>query len=200
MRLSVVSTTLREPGATDLEAREQPRSSMFLAAALRAGNEQAGVKVRNMSSSGAMIETPLCPIPGSEVHLVRGALLVQGTVVWRSGKCCGLRFHSECSVTDWLAARAASEQQRVDQVVALVKAGKILPRLADSAVLDVLHPPRSQEQLADDLGLVITLMHNLEDDLASSDETLARHGMKMQNLDIAMQMLRAVSAELTAQR
>ncbi len=33
--------------------------------------------------------------------------------------------------------------------------------------------------------------------MAASDETLERHGMKLQNLDIAMQMLRAVAGELT---
>ena len=41
-------------------------------------------------------------------------------------------------------------------------------------------------------------MQDLEDDLASSDETLGRHGTKLQNLDIAMQMVRAVSGELTS--
>jgi hypothetical protein len=39
-------------------------------------------------------------------------------------------------------------------------------------------------------------MQSLEDELASSDETLARHGLKLQNLDIAMQMLRAIASEL----
>jgi hypothetical protein len=77
-------------------------------------------------------------------------------------------------------------------MVALVKAGGI-PETPSLAV----HQPRSQEQLVDDLGAVIRLMQDLEDDLATCDETVARHGLKLQNLDIAMQMLRAVSAELT---
>lgn len=76
-------------------------------------------------------------------------------------------------------------------MVALVKAGGV-PEVPSLAV----HQPRSHEQLADDLGAVIRLMQDLEDDLTSSDETLARHGLKLQNLDIAMQMLRAASAEL----
>jgi hypothetical protein len=32
--------------------------------------------------------------------------------------------------------------------------------------------------------------------LASSDQTVARHGLKLQNLDIAMQMVRAIAKEL----
>jgi hypothetical protein len=169
---------------------------MFLAAVMRAGREQAPVKVRNMSASGAMIETPLCPSPGTEAVLMRGPLVVQGTVVWSSGNRCGLRFSSEVSVKEWLAAPTAVHQQRIDEMVALVKAGK----MAGSSDLvggeGEARATRSREQLVDDLGAVISLMEDLEDDLASSGETLVRHGLKLQNLDIAMQMLRAVSAEL----
>jgi hypothetical protein len=61
-------------------------------------------------------------------------------------------------------------------MVALVKAGGVpdAPSLA-------VHQARSNEQLVDDLRAVIRLMQDL----------------KLQSLDIAMQMLRAVSAELT---
>jgi hypothetical protein len=178
------------PPPTD--KRGQARSSMFLAAVLRAGREQAPVKVRNMSPNGAMIETPLSPTEGTSVDLMRGRLVARGTVIWSSGKRCGLRFSSEVLVKEWLAAPTAVHQQRVDEMVALVKAGGVpdAPSLA-------VHQARSNEQLVDDLRAVIRLMQDLEDDLASTDETLARHGVKLQSLDIAMQMLRAVSAELT---
>ena len=36
------------------------------------------------------------------------------------------------------------------------------------------------------------LIEDLEEDLSSSADTLARHGVKLQNLDIAMQMVRAI--------
>jgi hypothetical protein len=41
-------------------------------------------------------------------------------------------------------------------------------------------------------------MQDLEADLVSSEETVARHSMKLQNLDIVMQMVRAVAGELTS--
>ena len=106
-----------------------------------------------------------------------------------------MHFCSEASVKDWLAAPAKVEQQRVDEIVALVKAGYT----EDSGQYNNPAEPRSQEQLVDDLGAVIRLMQDLEEDLAGSDETLARHGLKLQNMDIAMQMLRAVAAELAPQ-
>jgi len=166
---------------------------MFLAAVLRSGTEQATVKVRNMSPNGAMVESSVTPLPGTKVDLMRGALVARGTVIWSSANRCGVRFASEVSVKDWLAAPNKVQQQRVDEIVALVKAGGAGLGQEDGRERE----PRSHEQLTDDLGAVVKLMQDLEDDLAASDQTLERHGMKLQNLDIAMQMLRAIASELT---
>lgn len=185
------------PEAASSEARAQLRSSMFLAAVMRAGSEQAPVKVRNMSPNGAMVETPLIPVRGANVELLRGHLVARGTVIWSSTTRCGLRFSSEVSVKDWLAAPTAVHQQRVDEMVALVKAGANSQPACVAAYQDAAVEARSHEQLVDDLGTVVRLMQDLEADLASSIETLERHGMKLQNLDIAMQMLRAVSSEIS---
>ncbi len=190
--LGVMVAVEDNSGTGSVDARTQPRSSMFLAAVLRAGTEQAPVKVRNMSPNGAMIETSVTPVTGSQVELIRGALIARGSVIWTSANKCGVRFSSEVSVKDWLAAPDKSQQQRVDDIVALVKAGGADPRGDERPT----QAPRSHEQLIDDLGEVVKLMQDLENDLAESDATLERHGVKLQNLDIAMQMLRAVAGEL----
>ena len=195
---SAESMTVDNSVPTGLDARGQPRSSVFLAAVLRAGAEQASAKVRNMSPKGATVESPLRPPPGTEVHLIRGVLLEKATIIWSSNNRCGLRFSSEVSVKEWLAAPTKAERQRVDEIVALVKAGAIPPAVADSGGPDAPNEPRSEEQLIDDLGTVVSLMQDLEDDLSSSTETLARHGLKLQNLDIAMQMIRAITQEVTS--
>jgi hypothetical protein len=168
---------------------------MFLAAVLRNGEEQAPAKVRNMSPHGAMVESSLTPARGTSVYLIRGMLVAAGTVVWSSPGRCGLRFDSELSVKEWLAAPGVAEQERVDKIVALVKAGATVPAgLGGSETKAEM--VRSREQLVDDLGVLILLIQDLEDDLASSDQTVARHGLKLQNLDIAMQMVRAIAKEL----
>jgi len=183
---------------TTLEARGPPRSSMFLAAVLRVGPDQASVKVRNMSPTGAMVESRLRPPPGTEVHLIRGVLQAKATIVWSSTGRCGLRFSSEVMVKEWLAAPTKAEQQRVDEIVALVKAGAILPGVAGSNAPESYDAPRTEAQLSEDLHAVVSLIQDLEDDLASSTETLARHGLKLQNLDIAMQMIRAIAQKLSS--
>lgn len=169
---------------------------MFLAAVLRAGTQQTPAKVRNMSPNGAMVEVAIVPTSGSQVELIRGALIAQGTVMWTSAGCCGVRFSSEVSIKEWLAPANKVHQQRVDEMVALVKSGGALLR-GDTERSKGLRTP---EQLVDDLQAVVMLIQDLENNLVASDETLQRHAMKIQNLDIAMQMLRAVSAELLPER
>jgi hypothetical protein len=169
---------------------------MFLAAVLRAGTHQAAVKVRNMSQRGAMLESPLTPPPGTKVYVMRGVLLAEGIITWRSNERCGVRFLSEVSVKQWLAVPPTAQQLRVDEKVSLATAGEpaaAFGKLGSGA-------PQNEEQLAHYLGEVVKLLEDLEDDLASSVETAARHGVKIQNLDIGMQIIRAVALELTSPR
>lgn len=178
-------------------ARRQPRSSMFLTAVILVGREQSPVKVRNMSPSGAMVETTVDASPGTNVKLVRGRLVAEGSIVWTSGNRHGVKFDVEVSVQEWLAGPAKAEQNRIDDIVSLIKAGRVVPQV------DGAEPPisaegrQSNEQSAIDLEAVVNLIQDLEEDLASSPETLMRHQVKLQNLDIAMQMLRAVAEQLS---
>jgi hypothetical protein len=85
----------------------------------------------------------------------------------------------------------------VDEIVSLVKAGAIpvgFPGRSRSNVHDV----SSRIEVALGLEDALKLLEDLESDLTSSKETLCRHGPKLQNLDIATQMIRAVLRELSA--
>jgi hypothetical protein len=190
-----VSASARPPAAS--EQREQPRSSMFLACILRTASGQVPVRIRNMSPSGALVEAPMAALVSTPVQLIRGSLQVRATVTWASGHRCGLRFASEVVVAAWLKAAGPTHQGRVDRIVTQIKAGtaralsqpsspESRPRAADS-------PP----QLLDDLHLVHRLLAALEDELTSEPATLARHGLELHNLDIGMQMIRAIAADLT---
>lgn len=177
-----------------VESRQQRRSSLFLAAVLRSETEQVPARVRNMSLKGAMVEAPICPPKGTKVQLIRGSLIAHGEVMWTEGGQCGLRFASDVSVKDWLAAPSKVEQQRVDEIVSLVKAGAIPAEFGGA------RPEGSELQAEDravsELEQVVALLLSLEDDLAASNETLQRHAPMLQNLDIAVQMLRAIANKL----
>jgi hypothetical protein len=179
--------------AQSQEVRRQTRSSVFVAAHLEGEGAQAPVKIRNMSPNGAMIETALAPPPGTKVRLVRGSLVALGEVVWSRSPRCGLRFASELSVREWLAPPASLAQQRVDEVVAQLKAR---PPGASDLVPFTPAPEAPQArnpQLAHDLARALELLRDLGDELASSGETLARHARRLQNLDISMQVIETVA-------
>lgn len=178
-------------------ARRQPRSSMFLAAVMLVGRDQSPVKVRNMSPDGAMVESTLTASPGTRIKLVRGRLVAEGSIVWTSGNRHGVKFDVEVSVEEWLAGPAKAEQDRVDDIVSLIKTGRLMPQVDGAEPAINTEARQSNEQSATDLKAVVNLIQDLEDDLASSPETLMRHEVKLQNLDIAMQMLRAIAQQLS---
>jgi hypothetical protein len=187
--------------ARQFDARSAPRTNMFIAATLYWDQHRNPVKVRNMSPTGALVESPVVPPMGTKVHLIRGSYSAEGRVVWADKTRCGLHMASQVNVRDWLSPPTNAEQQRVDQIVALVKAGAVpIPAgaLNGRSERPEVPPALTTDQLTHDLGLVSRLIEDLGDDLAEEPETLMRHEIKLQNLDIAMQMLAAICSELSA--
>ena len=175
-----------------VEARATLRTNLFMAATLHAANVTTPIKIRDLSIAGAQIETSLLPDVGSAVTLVRGRLSVHGHVAWCAGRRCGLHFSSQISVQDWMTNTVNQEQQRVDHVVAMVKAGAV-----------PLAPPASRgagqaEGVADDLKRVSQLLECLSEALASDPAVIAQHGITLQNLDIAMQTLTVLAEAMQA--
>ena len=175
------------------DLRAHPRSNMFLAAVIHAGHQQAPAKVRNMSPRGAMVESDLLPPPGTPVHLIRGPLCVAGTVIWRSERQCGVHFTGEVSVKAWLAPPANVEQGRVDRMIADIRSGQAFSSAAPATTI-----PVSREEIVEDLGTVYRLIDDLSDALADTPELVMEHATKLQNLDMAMQMLAALAQEVAA--
>jgi hypothetical protein len=172
---------------------------MFIAATLCWEQHRNPVKLRNMSATGALVESAVVPPSGARVHLIRGSFSATGKVVWTSKNRCGVHMADRINVRDWLAPPANKEQQRVDQMVTLIKAGNIpLPasslgeRESSSAAPQSLTPDR----LTSDLRLLARLIEETGDNLASEPQTLALHAGKLQNLDIALQMISAICSEL----
>jgi hypothetical protein len=172
---------------------------MFIAATLCWAQHRNPAKVRNMSATGALLEAPVIPPTGTRVHLIRGSFSAEGRVVWAAGNRCGLHLTTRVEVREWLAPPANKEQQRVDQVVSLVKAGAVPISAGPSIGRTACPELASNHVFIGDLGLVARLIEDLGEDLASEPATLMRHASKLQNLDIAMQLLSALSSELASQ-
>lgn len=104
-------------GGGDCGARVERRTNMFVMASLIARSASGPVRVRNLSSTGALIEGAVIPAPGERVFLRRAGATVVGEVIWSRDGRAGLRSDSRVTVADWLPRANCSAQQRVDEVV-----------------------------------------------------------------------------------
>lgn len=182
-----------KPTAND--AREEPRASLYLAASLYCDGQSVPVKIRNLSIMGALVELST-PLPGTGVvQLVRGPLIVFALIIWTEGNRCGLKFSGAIDVQQWRSAPVNNEQQRVDDIVRLVKTGAVLPSAKQAEAGDA----KEDRPLSADLKLAAELLTNLGDRLAGDDTVVAGHGAQLQNLEIALQMIGAVEAMLSGQ-
>jgi PilZ domain len=103
--------------ATPEDGRRQSRTHLFVAATLYSGVESVGVHIRNMSPSGALIESSTIPEPGAGVILKRGSLHCAGKVVWKVERKGGIAFETTARVADWISRHPSEQQQRVDEIV-----------------------------------------------------------------------------------
>lgn len=172
------------------DTRDGARRNMFLAAQLRRGSQVAPVKIRNMSASGALLDSPIVPEPNSIIELVRGKYVAHGRVVWSEPKRCGIRFTSELSVNDWLAPIEAQPVFLADPVP---------PPAAPPAELAIAEASIGNSQAVttvavEDLLQVAKLVEQVARTLARDPHFLSDHMTEGRNLICAMQMLSRMSA------
>jgi hypothetical protein len=160
---------------------------MFVMATIYAESGSAPVKIRDLSTSGALIEGGVLPHPGSKIKLVRGSLTIGGEVAWRKGSKAGLRFDASASVAEWLPnRRTVAPQEMVDAMVQEVKTGPVTALTA----AEPLPSPVSALELMRVKALIEALAEDLADDMG----VVVRHGPKLQSLDLAAQLLGKLAA------
>lgn len=159
--------------------RSEGRSNVFLTAALETDAGSAPVRIRNLSSVGALIDGATLPPVGARVSLVRGQLVANGEIVWNEQTHCGIRFEHAINVLDWVQRPGHSGQQRVDGIVAAIRNSAPVPR-------DLQQARETDETLA-----------SLSRDLDQICERLARTpnmsvelGEELLRLDVLAQSLR----------
>lgn len=72
--------------------RRQRRSNVLMTATLEYSGMSLPVKMRNLSSQGALVEAEDLPVEGANVVFRRQELSVAGRVVWLRGKQAGIAF------------------------------------------------------------------------------------------------------------
>ena len=72
--------------------RQSRRSNVLLAASIEVSGSVVPVKLRNLSSEGALIEGDDLPVEGSEILFRRNELKVKGRVAWLHEGQAGIAF------------------------------------------------------------------------------------------------------------
>ncbi|QNP42401.1 hypothetical protein H9L15_08740 [Sphingomonas daechungensis] len=131
-----------------------------------------------MSVTGALIECDVPPRIATEIELVRGELCAAGSVMWRNSTECGVQFLKPIELAAWLpnaeAEPAANEPKAVPRPV----------RGGDHDPLGRLAP-----RIVEELDHVARLLDALGDELIGDPYVVARHGLPLQRLDRATQIL-----------
>lgn len=168
-------------------AREAPRTNMFVLAALSGGTYNGPVKVRNLSSTGALIEGAGLPATGTNVTLRRGESTASGIIVWCSNGKAGLKMDGQVDVSAWMP-RGREHQNSLDHAVEEIRKEAALNIVAAEPKQSSLVSSQELLSLADAIG-------KLADDLSDDDGIVMRFRTKLQTLDIVTQVLRKLAAE-----
>lgn len=166
--------------------RVEQRTNMFVLATLSSASASGQVKIRNMSASGALIEGPVLPSVGEQLHLSRNGSSITGHIAWLLPGKAGVRFDRRIAVGDWTPG-GNTAQHRVDRLVQQAKAGAVSSD-ADERSLTQGLSPSGLERLA-------RAVEALSDALADDPATVARFGTRLQALEAASQFIRDLSRQ-----
>ena len=82
----------REDRGDGSDRRRKPRRRVLLGATLETPDGELSVKLRNLSNTGALIETDRPPPVGTLITFRRGNTVAPGTVKWATAASIGLEF------------------------------------------------------------------------------------------------------------
>jgi hypothetical protein len=173
------------------ETRLTARTNLFVMAVICAGLSSEPVRVRNLSTSGALVEGAVLPQPGTQVRLCRADLDVEGEVMWCKDGRAGLQFGSSVIVADWLPQGSAKAgQQRVDRLVQKLKSDGLSASPSSVAIGE----NDRKDFSAQELNHLRKAVESLAEDLAADAAIVEHHSSKLQTLDIVAQALGKLAA------
>jgi hypothetical protein len=183
----------------------EPRKSVMLAASLEAAGVSLPVRIRNMSSRGAMVDGAHLPSPGTMVRLMRLSLSTSAIVVWRLDGRCGLKLAEPVMPEEWVAGvrpgvpRMNFGQARVDGIQAALRQGAEMPGAPPSEpAAERVDRDRLDALIAEEIRQVSRALEAAIDELSDDPDVLRRHERALQSLDIACAILDSLAPVLRA--
>jgi hypothetical protein len=162
--------------------RSEGRSNVFLAAALETAAGSIPVRIRNISSEGALLDGPSFPPLDTRVTLARGGLSAAGKIVWQEEGYCGISFDERIAIVEWVKRVGHSGQQRVDGIVAAIRKSGTVPEELQAV-----------ENSDESLPAISEALEQLCERLASSPNMSMELGEELLKLDCIAHSLRTIA-------
>lgn len=172
------------PAVGPQTSRRHERTALFVAASLYSKTDSCPIHVRNISTSGALIEGAIVPANGDSLVLKRGGLEAAASIVWKEGRRAGVSFSSTVDVADWMARQPTPHQGRVDGMIRTIRMESATAGRREPIAEDVHRPSSSEAELL----ALRKLLADLEKDLTADVILVATHP-EIQALDIALQAI-----------
>ena len=186
------------------EIQREARKSFMLAATLEESGVGVPVRIRNMSTRGALIDGDYLPSPGATIELARLAMRVTGTVVWRQHGRCGVKLGTDVRPDEWVAGvrkgavAAHLGQTRVDEIQAALRHGTAMSASPAESVVRVIDRDKLDARIASEIAAATRALDAALDELSENPEVLARHQQALQSIDIACAILALLPPVLRA--
>ena len=183
----------------------EPRKSVMLAATLEASGVSLPVRIRNMSTRGAMVDGSYLPAPGTTVQLARLSLQTSALVIWRLDGRCGLKLAEPVVPDEWVSGvragvpRTNFGQARVDGIQAALRQGAEMPTgPPGEPPPERIDRDRLDALIAEEIDQVGRALEAALDELSENPEVITRHERALQSLDIACAILDSLAPVLRA--
>lgn len=182
------------------EARADPRINLFLSATVEVDGRSLSVRIRNLSRRGAMIECPGLPQSGSAIVIERTGLKIGGLLRWASGPRAGVQFDRVIDLAAWSPSLGLTtrNQSDVDSAIAAVRSGTAPAPLVSSRRADPVDNLALRGRIGEELNCLSRMLEAASDALAGDPNVIARHIERLQEFDMASQMLVELAALLAA--
>lgn len=181
----------------DQNSRRESRPELFLTALLKGTFGAHPVRVRNLSTGGALVEVQLKLRPGEEVQLIRAHHAVRARVAWASEGRAGLNFDKAVDIKKWVPSLDASHQMAVDRQLVMLRNA---PDVAQSEQpLDERSPDVIRERVAEETAALSRQIEICLDELAAFAPLVVRLPGTLQQLEKVSQTLDHLAQILVAE-
>lgn len=166
------------------ELRQDYRSKTLLAATLQVGANRVPVRIRNISSAGALIETHKSLHVGRTAVLTHADMSVAGQVVWADGRSIGFCFSEKIDDSRWRFAEDDHTRMKVTEIKPSDYSNLSLQRTEDDTL-----PARVSEEI----DLIARTMRLISETMVADPILRQRYSQLLQEMDLTEDRLKQMA-------